>query len=178
MHRSVWPILGVIVLLAVIGGMFAIVRQSRNTAAPAPTTSSASSQPPQSSATVLTTKSSPSLGQYFATLDGSPLYTYTRDSTNVSNCTGTCLVNWPAFQDKGSTKNLPDDLSTIKRTDNDQIQFTYYGMPLYTFTGDKNGQVTGNNVAGFVLAKPAKEALASTSSALRHSTRTFHISAS
>jgi predicted lipoprotein with Yx(FWY)xxD motif len=54
----------------------------------------------------------------------------------------------------GSTTGLPANISTIKRSDNGQIQYTYKGMPLYYFASDTKGQVTGNAVSGFYVAKP------------------------
>ncbi|HTB48698.1 MAG TPA: hypothetical protein VK712_01300 [Verrucomicrobiae bacterium] len=83
------------------------------------------------------------------------LYTYGADTSGTSNCTGSCLSSWPAYQDTGSTAGLPTGISTIKRTDNGEIQYTYNGMPLYTFVGDSSGQVTGNGVSNFSVAKPA-----------------------
>jgi predicted lipoprotein with Yx(FWY)xxD motif len=105
---------------------------------------------------VLKTKTSASLGQYLTTSGGKALYTYSGDSSGVSNCTGSCLSAWPAYQaTSSSAASLPKGVSTIKRTDNGQTQFTYNGMPLYTFASDGQGQVTGNGVSGFSIATPA-----------------------
>jgi predicted lipoprotein with Yx(FWY)xxD motif len=92
------------------------------------------------------------------------LYTYDQDTSGVSKCTGGCLSNWPAYQDKGSTTGLPAGISTIKRTDNGQVQYTYNGKPLYYFTSDSNGQVTGDGVESFSVAKPAASKQSSTPS--------------
>lgn len=104
---------------------------------------------------VLVTKTDSSLGQYLAEPDGQALYTYGGDTPGVSKCSGSCLANWPAYQDKGSASDLPAGVGTIKRTDNGEIQYTYNGMPLYTFVSDKNGQVTGNGVGNFSVARPS-----------------------
>lgn len=142
----------IIVLVVVIGGGYALFHKTPYKApAAAATTSPAST----TTTAVLVTKSSASLGQYLATSNGQPLYTYDGDSKGVSNCTGSCLASWPAYEDKGSTTDLPANVGTIKRTDNGAVQFTYNGMPLYTFVGDSNGQVTGNGVSNFTIAKPA-----------------------
>ncbi len=101
------------------------------------------------------TKTSSSLGQYLADPNGKALYTYGADSSGVSNCTGACLANWPAYQDSGSTTNLPTGVGTIKRADNGQTQYTYQGLPLYYFVNDSQGQVTGNGISRFQVAKPA-----------------------
>ena len=147
-------VIGLIVLLIIAGGAYAIFHKSNKPASNS-TASTTSSNAPAVNNAVLITKSNSSLGQYLAEPNGTPLYTYNADSSGVSNCTGSCLAAWPAYQDKGSTSGLPAGVGTIKRTDNGQIQFTYNGMPLYTFVSDSNGQVTGNGVQNFTVAKPA-----------------------
>lgn len=143
----------VIVIVLVIGG-FAIFHTSNKTTTVTPsTTGSSKSQSVTVNNAVLITKSA-SLGSYLAEPNGDALYTYGRDSNGVSNCTGSCLSSWPAYQDTGATTGLPANVSTIKRTDNGEIQYTYKGMPLYTFVGDSDGQVTGNGVSDFSVAKP------------------------
>lgn len=155
------PTLGIviIVLIILIGGGYALMHKSSKkpvaASAASSTSSKTSSNAPAVNNSVLVTKTSSSLGQYLAEPNGQPLYTYGGDKNGVSNCTGTCLATWPAYQDKGSTTGLPAGVSTIKRTDNGEIQFTYNGMPLYTFVSDSNGQVTGNGVTNFTIAKPA-----------------------
>ena len=105
---------------------------------------------------VLITKTNSSVGgQYLASPNGMTLYTYSGDSKNTSQCSGACLSIWPAYVDHGATTGLPANVSTIKRTDNGEIQYTYKGMPLYFYVGDKTpGQINGNGVQGFYVAKP------------------------
>lgn len=103
---------------------------------------------------VFATKSSASLGQYLTEPNGKALYTYNGDSNMQSKCTGACLSSWPAYIDSASGSSFPSNVSTIKRQDNGQPQYTYKSQPLYTFTGDTNTSVNGNNVNGFKLAKP------------------------
>ena len=79
---------------------------------------------------------------------GMTLYTYAKDTANTSNCTGVCLQNWPPFLEKGMTASLPTNLGTFKRTDG-STQYTWKGMPLYYYIGDKKaGDVTGDGVGG------------------------------
>jgi predicted lipoprotein with Yx(FWY)xxD motif len=100
-------------------------------------------------------KNSAALGTYLSDLNSRTLYTYSADSKGVSNCTGSCLLNWPAYEVNGAVVNLPKYVGTIKRTDNGQVQFTYKGLPLYYFVGDSTpGQITGNGVDGFNVATP------------------------
>ncbi len=155
MKKTGPKIIGVIVIVLVLVVIYAVFHKPMKMMPSASTTSSTSTT--QSTAinnAVLVTKSNSSVGQYLANPSGDTLYTYSGDSTGVSNCSGSCLSNWPAYQDKGSTSGLPTNVSTIKRSDNGEIQYTYKGLPLYTFIGDSQGQITGNGVSSFYVAKP------------------------
>ena len=72
------------------------------------------------------------------------VYTFTMDvkDSGESNCTGDCLVNWPALTvDPGVTPTggagVTGTLGTITRADDATIQVTYNGLPLYFFIGDE-----------------------------------------
>jgi predicted lipoprotein with Yx(FWY)xxD motif len=80
---------------------------------------------------------------------GMTLYTFDKDTKNTSNCAGQCLVNWPPFLVSGAVPaSLPAHLGTMKRS-NGSIQYTWDGMPLYYYIGDKKaGDTTGDNVGG------------------------------
>jgi len=90
------------------------------------------------------------IGKYLADSKGMALYYFTKDQPGKSNCSGQCLVNWPAFSSKdfqvpkGFNKS---DFGTIKREDNGVEQVTYKGYPLYYYISDKaKGDVTGQAV--------------------------------
>jgi len=103
---------------------------------------------------VFVTKSSSSLGRYVTTPDGKPLYTYSNDSKGVSNCTGSCVASWRPYADTAAPgTGLPANVGTITRTDDDTVQYTYKGLPLYTYAQDQSGKVLGNNKEGFKLAQ-------------------------
>jgi predicted lipoprotein with Yx(FWY)xxD motif len=104
---------------------------------------------------VLVTKTSPSLGNYLADPSGRALYTYGGDTAGLSNCSGACLMAWPAYQATGSVSSLPAGVGTIKRSDNGETQYTYQGLPLYYFASDSGGSVTGNGIENFRVAVPA-----------------------
>jgi predicted lipoprotein with Yx(FWY)xxD motif len=157
MKKSNSIIIGVIVLIVLAGAGYAIFHKSPKSA-PATASNSTASTAPAVNNAVLITKTSSSVGQYLADPSGKALYTYNSDSSGVSNCSGSCLANWPAYQDTGSTTNLPTGVSTITRSDNGQVQYTYMGMPLYYFSSDSQGQVTGNGVENFTAAKPSSSA--------------------
>lgn len=148
-------VIAAVIIIVVAGGVFAILHKK----SPKSTSSSNSPAISQSTASttnnaVLVTKTNASIGKYLANPSGMTLYTYDADSKGVSNCTGSCLQAWPTYVDKSSTTNLPAGVGTIKRTDNGEIQYTYNGLPLYFFVSDKPGEVTGNGVQNFSVAKP------------------------
>jgi predicted lipoprotein with Yx(FWY)xxD motif len=158
--KNMWIAI-VVVVIVVVGG-FAVFHKSKK-----PDTSSATKPSSTSSATtggsyrdsssaavnnaVIITKTDSTVGSYLADPSDNTLYT---DGTATSDCTGSCLSAWPAYQDKGATTGLPTNVSTVTRSDNGQIQYTYNGLPLYYFGSDSPGQVTGNGVSGFSVAKP------------------------
>lgn len=147
--------IAVVVIVLAVGAFLLLHKTSTtHTTQAASTSSNTQSKTASESSAVILTKSNSTLGSYLTDGNGNPLYTYAPDTTNVSNCTGQCLTEWPAYQDKASTTNLPEGVGTFKRTDNGQIQFTYRGMPLYYFVDDHSGQVTGNGMDNFHIAKP------------------------
>ena len=101
-----------------------------------------------------------SLAPYLTGEGGKTLYTFKKDTANVSNCTGGCASAWPPFTlDPGeSTKNgagVTGTLATFTRADG-KMQVTYKGAPLYYFASDtKAGDTSGQGVGGiWFVAKP------------------------
>lgn len=150
----------VIIIVAVVVG-YAIFHKSSKTAMSTspytatsqPTTNNSnSSKPASNSNTILQTKSNSSVGQYLADASGNALYTYGGDKPGISNCSGACVANWPIYQ-ASSTTSLPSNVTVIKRSDGTS-QYAYKGLPLYTFTSDSSGQVTGDGVSNFHITKP------------------------
>lgn len=93
------------------------------------------------------------LGEYLVASNGMTLYRYTRDTPGVSNCSGTCAVNWPPYV-RATTGPLTASnaatgtLATITRPDG-TMQITYNDMPLYFWKDDKKpGDTSGQNVGG------------------------------
>jgi predicted lipoprotein with Yx(FWY)xxD motif len=85
---------------------------------------------------------------------GLALYFFNGDSTNQSNCTGSCLALWPSHAAATSEK-ADGNFSIFTRSDGNGMQWAYKGRPLYTFVGDSAANnATGNNVQNFVLATP------------------------
>lgn len=93
------------------------------------------------------TKTDPQKGQYLTDFAGMTLYTFDKDTKGVSNCSGTCAVNWPPYT-SGATaeKNLPANITVITRSDGSK-QFAWKDMPLYYYASDtKPGQLLGDGV--------------------------------
>ncbi len=97
--------------------------------------------------------------KYFVDAEGNTLYIFTNDTEDVSNCTGSCVDNWPVFY-LDSEVNLPstistEDFSSITRSDDD-MQFTYQGQPLYYYAADgARGLTTGEGVGNvWFVAEP------------------------
>ena len=149
-NNIVLIILAVLIIL-VVGGVLIFRRQ------PTGSTTSPSGIPKSTAVVnnaVVITKTNSTLGNYLAEPSGLPLYTYEIDTSDVSNCTQECLASWPPYQDTGSTTSLPADIGVLTRPDTKQVQFTFKGLPLYTFANDTPGNPTGNNVSNFQVAKP------------------------
>ena len=103
--------------------------------------------------TIYKTMSDPKLGSYLTDEKGMTLYTYSKDTVGVSNCSGKCITNWPAYGPKTMPTNLPANITVITRTDK-SLQYAWKGMPLYYFASDvKAGDITGNGVGGFTVVK-------------------------
>ncbi len=89
---------------------------------------------------------------------GFSLYTFDNDTTDVSNCTGSCLMNWPALvADENDKAEVP--YSIIARaavgTNASVKQWAYLGKPLYFYSGDTAaGQTNGKAVTNWHLARP------------------------
>lgn len=164
MKRSLWYLMGLIVIVGVVLGLYFGFHKSNkptNTSTGSNTTANNNTGSQTSSNSVFLVKSNPTLGQYLTDPNGKPLYTYNADTSGVSNCTGSCLASWPPYLQTATLPSLPTGVSTIKRTDTGATQYTYNGLPLYYFTGDSNGQVTGNGVQNFAVATPNSRASSS-----------------
>ncbi len=82
-----------------------------------------------------------------AARDGFALYTFDNDSAGVSNCSASCLTNWPALMaNEGAQAAAP--YSLIQRASGEK-QWALNGMPLYFFVGDTQaGETNGEGVGG------------------------------
>lgn len=89
-------------------------------------------------------------GGFLTDAEGRTLYLFLNDTEGVSNCSGDCLVRWPAFQaadDLDLAEGLDAALFGTTERDDGTLQVTYGGWPLYYFAGDKDaGEVNGQAV--------------------------------
>jgi predicted lipoprotein with Yx(FWY)xxD motif len=156
MSQSVKAIVLIVVAAVVLYGGYRLYRHySKQPVAPvamAPAKTPVAS--PTATPNSLYKMMSDSKGVSYLTDDkGMALYTYSKDKTGISNCSGTCIINWPAFGPKTEPTSLLTDITVITRTDK-SLQYAWKGMPLYYFVKDlKAGDVTGDGVGGFTLAK-------------------------
>ncbi len=100
-----------------------------------------------------------SLGPVLVGPNGLTLYTHAGDTASSSSCTGGCATAWPPLTvaagaaATGGT-GVSGSFATLTRADG-TTQVTYNGLPLYGWQSDsKPGDVTGQGVDGFSVAKP------------------------
>ncbi len=95
--------------------------------------------------------SNDTLGSFLVGPDGMTLYMFTKDTAGVSNCSGDCLVKWPALlvpdgQQPTAGDGVTGTLGVIEREDG-TYQVTINDMPLYYWIKDVvPGDATGQNV--------------------------------
>jgi len=91
------------------------------------------------------------LGDFLVSASGMTLYVFANDEAGVSNCSGDCHTNWPAFTIGEHDRlvagaGIEGELGTITRDDG-KLQVTYNRMPLYFFKDDHQpGDTAGQGV--------------------------------
>jgi len=119
---------------------------------------------------------SPDLGLYLTDVSGKTLYTFAKDTSGTSACTGACLAKWPAFNANpvsAPSVLMPADFSVVTRADGVN-QTAYMERPLYYFSGDakpgdRNGQGFNNawyaaNISGITPVVTTQPTIVSTTS--------------
>jgi len=143
----------VVVVIAAYGGYRVFNHFNKpqpKQSAPSTTTQSNTAQ----TSNIYMMKTDPAKGSYLTDFQGITLYTLDKDTTGVSNCTGSCATAWPPYTSGATAQStFPTNITVITRADGSK-QFAWKGMPLYYFASDtKAGQITGDGLNGFHLAK-------------------------
>ena len=156
--RTVTPL---VLILGIAAGCTTAGAAPTATPAPASQAPAGASQTPAPAASAATvtigTATAPGLGAYLTGPSGLTLYTKTGDSATSSTCTGGCATAWPPLTVPAGGQavagtGVTGKLGTLVRADG-TTQVTYAGLPLYGWQGDsKPGDVTGENVNGFLVA--------------------------
>ena len=93
-----------------------------------------------------------SMGQAWVDAKGMTLYTFDKDAGGKSMFNAECATEWPPLAVAAGAK-ASGDWTIVARNDGSKM-WAYAGHPLYTFIDDKKaGDVTGDNIDGFHLAK-------------------------
>ena len=127
-----------------------------NTGVSAATSTTAAARP-----TVTTANSA--LGTILVDAGGKTLYTWDRDTTETSTCTGGCATTWPPLILPAGTNapvpgNAVSGLTAAPRPDDPtKMQVVWNGKPLYYYSADTApGDTKGEGVGGtWHVAKPA-----------------------
>jgi predicted lipoprotein with Yx(FWY)xxD motif len=110
--------------------------------------SAASTMPTGSVGDTVSTKSISGTGTVLVDSKGAALYTNNQDSGMKVACTDSCTAIWVPLmapttgQPASSDHAVQSKLGTVNANGGSQV--TFGGKPLYTFTEDSPGQVTGN----------------------------------
>lgn len=159
MNTTTKAIAGVLIAVVVLYGGYRIYHHftyKAPTPVPVATVTPTASPSPEAMTNSIYKMSTDTKGVSFLTDDkGMTLYTFAKDTKGVSNCSGTCIKNWPAYGPKvaPSPSELPANLTVITRSDS-TLQYAYKDMPLYYYISDKAaGDMTGAEIANWALAK-------------------------
>jgi predicted lipoprotein with Yx(FWY)xxD motif len=88
-----------------------------------------------------------SIGPVLVAPDGRTLYTYDKDGTGISNCSGLCAAAWPPLLAPDGAR-ATDGFTLVTRSDGGK-QWAYDGRPLYLYFGDSMpGDVDGDAADG------------------------------
>lgn len=149
--KKVWTIVVVVIVLAIVGYFgYRTYHHYAKTVAMTQTATPTQAAKPSMGKQNNTYKmmDNPKLGSIMTDTKGMTLYTFAKDTTGVSNCSGKCLQIWPPYSAQSQTGTFPANISVIKRSDG-TLQYAWKGMPLYYYAQDKKaGDATGNGFGG------------------------------
>lgn len=84
-------------------------------------------------------------------LSGHTLYRFDGDKGTTSTCYGACAKSWPPALTEGKIRavDVPRKLVGTTMRKGGTIQLTYAGHPLYTHSGDRQGDSSATGVKAF-----------------------------
>jgi predicted lipoprotein with Yx(FWY)xxD motif len=94
-------------------------------------------------ARTVSVKSVDGIGDVLVDSSGKALYTADVEADGKIRCTGACTSFWVPLTIDSGTPTGADDLGVVERPDGVR-QVTAGGQPLYTFSEDTSGKVTGD----------------------------------
>jgi predicted lipoprotein with Yx(FWY)xxD motif len=108
---------------------------------------SASAMAPATSNDTVAIKDVGDAGRVLVDSNGQALYTSDKEAGGTVMCKGGCESFWMPLTIDGTspTGSVPGKLGVVERPDGTN-QVTYNGAPLYSFTQEGPGEVTGNGV--------------------------------
>ncbi len=158
MKKSTISIVIVVIVIAIIGIWSLSSMGSVSSRNPTTTTSTDTGTNATTTATVpaavpLFAVATSATGSSYLTVlsNNMTLYSYAKDSSTTSACTGTCATTWLPFTVTSVDQMVPaigmnGTLATIVRSDG-SVQVVYNGKPLYLYSKDVNpGDTKGNGV--------------------------------
>jgi predicted lipoprotein with Yx(FWY)xxD motif len=154
-------IAGIGVALAAAGGTTAAVVTS-SAASTTPPAVTAPAAVPGTAATVRVTDTlvAGKTETILTDAKGLPLYFYRADTPARSLVSGSLAALWPPLTSAAPVAaGLGGKLAVVNDIHGGQV--AYNGHPLYTFVGDRPGQVMGQGVQGFFVATPGISPIAS-----------------
>jgi predicted lipoprotein with Yx(FWY)xxD motif len=106
---------------------------------------SATAASPGASAGTVAAQNLGGAGRVLVDSSGQALYASDQEAGGMVLCTGACESFWKPLTVKGGqpTGSVPGKLGVVKRPDGSR-QVTYNGRPLYSFTQEGPGEVTGD----------------------------------
>jgi predicted lipoprotein with Yx(FWY)xxD motif len=129
--------------------LIAACGSSSNNTTSSPTQPAAQTSGGSSSSAVVTTASNATFGTVLVNSQGMTLYHLSGEQKGKLICTSSaCVGIWHPLTAPSSATPSGEvgSLGTVKRPDG-TLQVTYKGLPLYTFTGDRQrGETTGQGV--------------------------------
>jgi len=146
-----WIVLYVVVGVIVYGVIYYVFMHKQNsysTQSNATQQTQQTKQVKQTQNSVYKMMSKDKLGNVMTDPKGMTLYTFAKDTSGMSNCTGKCLQLWPPYKATSQSGPFPVNISVIKGSDG-TLQYAWKNMPLYYYTKDgDSGDAYGNGIGG------------------------------